>query len=227
MPSPFPGMNPYLEEERLWSAFHRQLVASLLQSLMPGLGERSRARVVQREYTTEQALFTSIVREQHQEDFLEIRQRSDGRLLTLVDVVSPGNKCTPQGRAAYLATRAEGRRARASLVEVDLVLQGEPTLDYSRESLPEWDYVVSVTRPAQAERYEIYTSTLQKRLPRFRLPLGPDERDTVVDLQAAFLRAFERGDFAGQIDYARDPAVPLEESDRRWLGELLQQEHLR
>src|SRR6266404_809064 len=121
MPSPFPGMDPYLEDERLWAAFHHQLVTCLYQVLLPGLVDRYRARVSQRHYMTEQPLFTSIVRLEHHEEFIEIRHRSDGKLVTLVDVVSPMNKTTEKGRQAYLAKRQEGRAAGASLVEVDLV----------------------------------------------------------------------------------------------------------
>src|SRR6516164_8287785 len=108
MPSPFPGMDPYLEEDGLWPAFHHQLVLCLYQLLLPGLVDRYRARVGQRHYTTEQALFTSVVREEHHEDYIEIRQRNDGRLVTLVELVSPANKVSSQGRDAYLEKRREG-----------------------------------------------------------------------------------------------------------------------
>ena len=64
MPSPFPGMDPYLEDEALWPVFHHQLVMCLYQILLPGLVDRYRARVNQRHYVTEQALFTSVVREE-------------------------------------------------------------------------------------------------------------------------------------------------------------------
>src|SRR3954451_15439463 len=59
MPSPFPGMDPYLEDDRLWAAFHHQLVSCLYQVLLPSLVDRYRARFGQRHYVTEQALFTS------------------------------------------------------------------------------------------------------------------------------------------------------------------------
>ena len=62
-------------------------------------------------------------------------------------------------------------------------------LDYAREGLPDWDYAVTVTRATQPDRFEIYTATLQKRLPRFRLPLASDDRDMVVDLQTIYARA--------------------------------------
>ena len=227
MPSPFPGMDPYLEDEAVWPCFHHQLVMSLYQMLLPGLVDRYRARVLQRCYVTEQALFTSIVRQQHHEDYIEIRQRGDGRLVTLLEVVSPCNKTTAAGRTAYLDKRREGRNACSSLVEIDLVLQGQPTLDYSRDGLPDWDFAVTVTRSTQPERYEIYTSTLQKRLPRFRLPLAADDRDTVLDLQTAFGRCFEQGGFASRIDYRREPPTRLGDEDRQWLDELLKQQKLR
>jgi hypothetical protein len=228
MPSPFPGMDPFLEDEKLWPAFQHRLVESLYHTLQPGLGDRYRARVGQRHYATEQALFTSVVREEHHEEFIEIRQRSDGRLVTFVDVVSPANKTTGCGRQAYLEKRRDGRSASANLVEIDLVLQGQPMLDYSREGLPDWDYAVTVTRSTQPERYEIYTSTLQKpRLPRFRLPLAPDDRDTVLDLHTAFCRAFDQGNFASKIDYQRDPPTRLRDGDRDWLHNLLKEQKLR
>jgi hypothetical protein len=220
-------MDPFLEDDALWPVFHHQLVMCLYQTLLPGLVDRYRARVAQRAYVTEQALFTSILREEHREDYIEIRQRSDGRLVTLLDVVSPANKLTPQGRLAYLDKRREGKGASASIVEVDLILQGQPTLEYSRDGLPDWDYAVTVTRSTQPERYEIYTTTLQKRLPRFRLPLASDDRDTVVDLHTAFTRCYEQGNFAGRIDYGREPPTRMEEDDRLWLDEVLKQQTLR
>ena len=227
MPSPLPGMDPYLEDDKLWPAFHHQLVNCLHQVLLPGLVDRYRSRLGHRQYVTEMPLFTSIIRETHQEEYIEIRQRSDGRLVSLIDVVSPANKLTPEGRQAYLDKRREGRVAQASLVEVDLVLQGQPLLEYSREGLPEWNYAVTVTRSTQPDRFEIYTATLQKRLPRFRLPLATDDRDTVVDLHTAFVRSYEQGDFAKKIDYGRDPIVPLKDPDRQWLLGFLKQQKVR
>jgi hypothetical protein len=220
-------MDPYLEDEKIWPVFQHQLVLCLYQLLLPGLVDRYRARIGQRNYVTEQALFTSIVREEHQEEFVEIRQRSDGRLVTLVDVVSPSNKNTDAGRRAYLARRSEARSGGANLVEIDLVLQGTPTLEYSREGLPDWDYAVTVTRASHAEKHEIYSSTLQKRLPRFRLPLAPDDRDTVLDLYTSFSRCYDQGGFAAQIDYRRDPPVRLSDEDRQWLHEVLREKKLR
>jgi len=227
MPSPFPGMDPYLEDEALWPLFQHQLVASLYQILLPGLVDRYRARINQRTYVTEEPLFTSIIRQERQEEFIELRQRTDGRLVTLIDMPSPINKTLTQGRTAYLDTRRMARSQNASIVEIDLSLQGTPLLDYSREGLPEWDFAVTVTRCTQPERYEIYTSTLAKRLPRFKVPLSPDDRDTVLDLQATFARAFDQSNFAGKIDYKLDPATKMSDTQLAWVADWLKQMRLR
>jgi hypothetical protein len=216
-------MDPYLEEDKLWSSFHHQFVGCLYQILLQGLVDRYRARIAQRTYTTEFPLFTSIIREEHLEEFIEIRQRVDNKLVTLVDVVSPTNKLKKEGRIGYLDTRKAARSQGASIVEIDLVLQGTPMLDYSRDGLPQWDYAITVTRCTQPERYEIYTTTLQKRLPRFKIPLAPDDRDKVLDLQSTFSRCYDIGNFAAQLDYKKEAPVRLKDEDSKFVDELLKQ----
>ena len=205
-------MDPYLEDETLWPDFHRRLV-SVLRELLPT--DRYDVVIGQRKFPL------------REEDYLEIRQRKNGGLVTLVDVVSPANKTTITGRQAYLDTRKEARAAGANLVEIDLLLEGQPMLDYSRENLPDWDYAVTVTRATKPERHEVYTATLPKRLPRFRLPLAPDDRDSVLDLQAAFTRCYAEGGYYSWIDYGREPAVSLRADHCRMLDAMLVSQGLR
>jgi hypothetical protein len=227
MSSPLPGMDPYLEEDKRWPAFQPLLVHALYQMLLPGLLDRYRARVGERQYCSEQALFTSIMREEHKESFIEVRQRSDGRLITLIELISPANKTTAEGRRVYLERRAEVKKLKAHLVEIDLVLQGQPLIEYAKDAAPPWDYAAVVTRWTHPDRCEIYSATLPKRLPRFRVPLASDDRDTVLDLQAAVVRAYDQGDFRRTIDYARDPATTLSDENRHWLIDRLKEEKLR
>ncbi len=227
MASPFPGMDPYLEVSPFWTELQQQFVAALYQGLAPALADRYRAKVTPRKYATELVLFTSIRKEEQAEPYIEVRSRADQKIVTLIDMVSPANKTSAEGRDAYLAIRRDALRHGANAVEIDLILDGQPTLDYSRDGLPEWDYAVTVTRHTSPDRHEIYTSTLQKPLPRFRLPLGPDSRDVLVDLQATFAKAFEAARFGLRIDYGQDPAVPLDDEDRVWLRDLLKRHKLR
>jgi hypothetical protein len=212
-------MDPYLEHPTKWPAFHRHMIASVYQILLPGLVDRYRARVSSRSYTAEVVLFTSVTKEQHDEEFIEIRSRTDGRLVTLVEVVTIGNRTTPAGKAAYLATRSAAQAERAGVVEIDLVTQGRPPIEFDRSTLPQHDHSVTVTRGSTPDRYEIYTSGVRRRLPKFKLPLAADDRDTVLDLQIAFVRAYDSGQFDKHLDYTgpMPPDVKISDDDKTWV----------
>jgi hypothetical protein len=216
MPGPFPGMDPFLEEESLWPWFQHQLAITLCQTLVPtASGPRYRVQITTRRFP--------IGHQEHNEEYLAIRARVDDHLVTVIDIVSPANKLTEPGRRAYLDTRRAAREAGASIVEIDLILRGKPTLDYSREGLPAWDYAVTTVGQTAPDRYEIYTSALEKRLPRFRLPLASDDRDAVLDLQKAFTEAYEACGFASQIDYGREPGVPFSAEVRGRVAKILRE----
>jgi hypothetical protein len=229
MPSPFPGMDPYLESVTLWPSFHRQLIAGVYQLLLPSLVDHYRARVCVRNYTTELVLFTSIAREPHAEEYVEIRSRADGRLVTLVEIVSIMNRTSNSGRDAYLTTRKHAETARAALVEIDLLTQGQPTLEYDRAGVPSYDHCLTVTRPNAPGRYEVYTATFAKRLPKIRVPLAPDDRDVMLDVQDVVRRAYDQGNYARQIDYTlTHPAeVVMSAETQSWCEVLLTQAKLR
>lgn len=227
MSSPFPGMDPFLEDDQYWPAFHHCYVQSLNQMILPSLAERYRSKVVERVYHLEQVLFTSIQKEEHREPYIEIRQRNDSRLVTLIELISPANKTSITSRQTLQQSHKEMVLSKTNLVEIDFVLQGEPIHDFSKEKLPDRDYTVCVTRCTRPDQWEIYTGALDKRLPRFRLPFSPDDRDTVVDLQMAFARAYDQGDFANKIRYDRNPPARLSEEQKAWLDHLLREANLR
>src|SRR5262249_39848492 len=158
-----------------WAAFQPLLVNRLYQMVVHSLIGRDR-------YTAGVA-----------EAVIEVRQRDDNRLVTLLEVISPAKKITLAGTTAYTE---RVRAMQANTVDIDLLLQGRPLFDYAN-----WDYAVMVTRSTHPERFEIYSSTLSKRLPSFRLPLGIDDRDAVLDLQLAVTQAYDLGDFRNKIDY--------------------------
>jgi len=220
-------MDPYLEAAKLWPDFHQHLVAMLYQTLLPGLADRYRARVQTRHYVHEVALFTSVTYDQHREPYIEIRSRSSGKLVTLLDVVSPGNRTNEIGRRCYLTTRSEAQHEGANLVEIDLVLSGRPAVEYDFALPADAAFVVTVTRAAQPDRPEFYPIGLDKSLPRFRLPLADDHQDTLVDLQTIFVRAFEQGSFREKVDYSVDPSAPICDESYEWLHDLLKQSGLR
>jgi len=51
MPSPFPGMDPYLEQPTFWSSFHSRLIVALADAIAPQLRPRYYVEVETRTYT--------------------------------------------------------------------------------------------------------------------------------------------------------------------------------
>jgi hypothetical protein len=54
MPSPFPGMNPYLENPELWLDVHHELISQIRTALSPALRPRYMARVELRVYIADE-----------------------------------------------------------------------------------------------------------------------------------------------------------------------------
>src|SRR5437868_10463857 len=52
MPSPFPGMDPYLEDPALWSGFHHTFLTALQEQLSPAVRPRYFVRVEERVFVT-------------------------------------------------------------------------------------------------------------------------------------------------------------------------------
>ena len=67
-----------------------------------------------------------------------------------------------------------------------------------------------------------------KRLPKFKLPLLADDRDTVLDLQVAVARAYDLGNFGKHLAYS-DPLpkdVGLSDAGRDWVRDWLRQQNV-
>lgn len=221
----FPGMNPFLEMPIVWPQFHSMYLSLIYQTILPSLVSRYRAKIRTRQYVSELVLFTTVQRETHEEDYIEIRERSSGELVTLIELVTPGNRSTPQGRDAYWNTRKMALAEHANTVELDLCLQGRPMLDFDRSNLPRHHYTIAVTRSESPERFEVYARTLLDRLPKMKFPLASDDRAAVVDLQMLMERCQAQSEIQNLLDYSQGlpPDVVLAAEDRAWLATQLQQ----
>lgn len=53
MPSPFPGMNPYLENPELWSEVHHRLITAIADAIAPPIRPKYRVAIEKRTYLSE------------------------------------------------------------------------------------------------------------------------------------------------------------------------------
>jgi hypothetical protein len=260
MSSPFPGMNPYLENPALWSEFHNLLIAVLAQTLNPQLRPKYRVAIEQRVYQTndEDALLVGIpdVAVQHQqilkqpetniavasppvqaitvtlpipeeirESYLEVRDVATREVITVIEVLSPKNKRSGEGRKAYEKKRLRVLGSLTNLIEIDLLRDGKPMLIYGNNIAS--DYRILVSRSDKSPKADLYAFNLKDSIPSFPLPLRREDNEPLIDLQTLIDELYDRASYDLVIDYSKQPVPKLSEADTSWLDETLQAQGLR
>jgi len=265
MPSPFPGMDPYLEHPAIWTTVHPLLATYAGEALNNLLPPHYVARVGERVYVVEpeRSIYPDVAVFRHRlpepaasagggtavaapadlpwvlsalpmeihEYFIEIVPVADqSRVVTVIEVLSPSNKTLGhEGRELYLAKQREVLHSDVHLLEIDLLRRGEHTVAAQRELLRTkgpWDYLICLHR-GRAEYCEIWPARLRQPLPRVAVPLGGEDPDVVLDLQAVITRCYDAGAYARTLDYRRDPDPPLTPEDAAWADALLRERGLR
>ncbi|MBI4601656.1 MAG: DUF4058 family protein [Planctomycetes bacterium] len=169
--------------------------------------------------TADRPVVVDLFREEVREPVIHIVEPAAGnRIITAIEVLSPDNKVTGPGRDSYLEKREELWSGGASLVEIDLLRQGESTVRVPREkiaSLGAWRYMVAVSRFSPPRR-EIYARKLEERLPRVAVPLASGDADALLDLEAAFERTWDAGPYPELLRYGEAPPGELTPEEKEW-----------
>ncbi len=163
--------------------------------------------------------------EEIQQRFLEIRDaNSGGRVVTVIEFVSPSNKRIGEGLDRYRQKQEECRDGGVNLVEIDLTRAGDRSLIMPVNSLRESfrsTYLAVVRRGVEWRRSHVYRLPLQKRLDGIPIPLRPTDRDVVLDLQALVDQAYENGHYDHDLTYEEELAPPLSDEEARWAKQLI------
>jgi Protein of unknown function (DUF4058) len=212
MPSPLPGMNPYLEQEVLWHDFHERFLPAAAAYLTAQLLPRyivliAPAQVLLPEFDVEG------------ESFLEIRDRQGRQLVTVVELLSPTNKRAGSHRSQYLLKRLNLINSNVHLVEIDLLRGGLPMPFADR---PPGVYSVLVSRAGERPRADFWPFGLRDPLPKVPIPLRPDDRDASLDLRLILDRVYDESGYAHFL-YDHDPDPPLGGDDADWARALITQ----
>ena len=144
--------------------------------------------------------------------YLEIRLVGTGKLVTVVEVLSPWNKAPGQGRKEYLRKRKHIFKTRTSLVEVDLLRGGRPMPVNSTDN-EERAYRILVSPGRTRPRAELYAFEVRQPIPAIPIPLLPQDPGPLLYLNSVLHSLYERARFDLVLDYARPPVPPLEGED--------------
>jgi hypothetical protein len=143
---------------------------------------------------------------------LEIRDRRNRRLVTVLELLSPTNKTPGADRNEYLAKRAQILAGPTHLVEIDLGRGGERPRP---PEIPACDYYVLVSRAEERPDLDLWPVSLRNPLPAVPIPLAAPDPSVLLDLQAVLHRVYDAADY-GKYIYAETPQPPLSPSDASW-----------
>lgn len=147
--------------------------------------------------------------------FLEIRDKRNRQLVTVIELLSPSNKYSgpDRDREQYLVKRAGLLKSWAHLVEIDL-LRGGPRMPFATP-LPKCDYYVMVSRRDQRPRAELWPIPLRDPLPSIPIPVREPDPDAMLDLQAALNQVYDGAKYKNYI-YEGLPEPQLNPEDAEW-----------
>jgi hypothetical protein len=222
MPSPFPGMDPYLESPDIWFDFHHSFAVEISAELNHVLPQNYYARLGERPEMGDDAPLRHL--------FVEIRDAKRGHaLITLIEIASPSNKRPGADRRTYKAKQREILESDASLIEFDLLRAGQPLVaapairESAVKSEPRLDYMVTVNRAWQRGAklvFELFPVRLDESLPCIPVPLREKEQETVLNLQFVFDQAYDGGPYArGAVDYDAPPDPVVRTELAQWLND--------
>ena len=175
------------------------------------------------ETVAEPYLIRRLFEEPTTERFIEIREAGGGRVVTVIEFLSPANTRPGPGRTLYRRKQDELRAGGVSSVEIDLLRSGRHTTAVPPELLPQADctpYHACVCRAATPEQWEVYPLPLRSVLPTIKIPLRSHDADVRLDLQAVLNRAYAGGGY-DDLDYTAELDPPLTADDAAWAAKLL------
>lgn len=164
MPSPFPGMDPYLENPATWRDFHATMITYIREALQPHLLPNYRARIEERIqiHASRRGFYPDVTiirppQPQHSrsdggvavldepylvkwfeedwwEPYIEIVHHQSGEVTTVIELLSPTNK-QGEGHKKYVNKQQALLTTQANLVEIDLLAEGEHTVAVPKEEV--------------------------------------------------------------------------------------------
>ena len=258
MPTPFPGMDPYLERPGLWRDVHTNLLVGLQRPLASKLAPKYYVALDERTYLlegkdlalvgqpdvaairrngptggvavrtqpatnglamAEPVIVDLPIEEEVREAYLEVRLTADHQVITVVELLSPANKRTGEGRTQYEQKRRTVLNSLTHFVELDLLRGGEPM---AMERQPEdAHYRILVSRAEQRPQGMLYAFSVRNAIPKFTLPLQKGDDEPLIDLQELLHTLYDDVRYDLRINYDDEPTPRLSKDDAAWANQLL------
>jgi hypothetical protein len=250
MPSPFPGMNPFLEQNDTWEEFHHNFITRTQEALTGQVGPNYLVKVEVRLYVHE--LSAEERRLFARADLGVTGEAGVGLSAPASSVTAPVQLEMPAvDIERYSALEIRDRRNRRLVTAIEILSPTNKTPGPDRDDylskrqqllnfgvnlveidlrrggqrprppeLPACDYYVVVARAQEWGRLGMWPISLRERLPVIPIPLLPPDSDVLLDLQAVLDRTYDAADY-GKYIYGETPDPPLSPEDEAWARQFI------
>jgi len=159
------------------------------------------------------------------EGYLEIRSVPNHVVVTAIEVLSPTNKLSSEGRQEYEKKRRAVLSSVTSLIEIDLLRAGEPM---RMEPIPRSDYRILVSRGWEHPDASLHAFSLREAIPVVPVPLKWNEKEVSLAVGELLAQVYDRARYDLRVDYQAAPPEPaLSVEDAAWMEALLREKGLR
>jgi hypothetical protein len=117
--------------------------------------------------------------EKVKQNYLEVRDIATGRVVTAIEILSPVNKRSGEGRSDYLKKRQSILNSTTHLIEIDLLRAASPMPLLSKNI--QSHYRVLVSRSQDRPQASLYAFSLKDVLPTIPLPLEQEEAEPLIE----------------------------------------------
>jgi hypothetical protein len=181
--SPFPGMDPFLEDPGFCEGFHYVLIIECMfdveqslpddyiSNIKESIDEISPDDPAAKYYSPHMSISRAPI--EVREAYIEVLRVPGYELVTVIELMSPWNK-NGAGIGIHQGKRAALVLDGVHFVELDLLRGGTRT--HLARPLPPGDYYVNIFRGDRKPEVDVYRWRLRDKLPKIPIPLrAPDQ----------------------------------------------------
>ncbi|MEO1147441.1 MAG: DUF4058 family protein [Cyanobacteria bacterium J06638_22] len=194
------------------------------QTDMPQQTETSPETATTTLVTQQPTTVTLPIPEEIQERYLEIREVATGAVITTVEVLSPKNKRSGEGRRSYERKRNQVLNSLTHLMEIYLLREGEALPFYGGGQS---DYRILISRSDRCPSGQLYAFNVRQPIPVVAVPLAAENEEILLNLQTVLHRLYQRGRYHLAIDYQKSPQPSFSKEETEWMDTLLEEAGVR
>jgi Protein of unknown function (DUF4058) len=209
MPSPFPGMDPYLEHPGMWPEVQHRLISAIADSLEQTLSLDYRVAIEKRTYLSvpEDSVLVgipdvSVYRKAETTTATAVMPKTQSASVT---VTLPMPEEIKEG---YLEIRDIATGEVVTAIEVLSPTNKRPGMGL--------DAYKAKRQTVLGSQTQLYAFNLEEPIPVVGIPLKTGEAEIPLDLQILLNGIYDRARYGLTIDYAQTPIPQLRQSAQAW-----------